>query len=106
MRTSGSPDFASRWKITASDGLASTKTPRNIASACYDLILRIITTRRRPAPARYASARWRRHHGVEVAGVVAGARGDAPVGIAECVSGFLHRIDQFWIKMGRRLAPD
>src|SRR5437899_7938255 len=32
MRTLGSPGFASCSKITASDSLASTNTPRNVAS--------------------------------------------------------------------------
>ena len=45
--------------------------------------------------------------GIEVAGIVPGARGNAPVRIAERLGGiFLHRIDQFGVEMGRRLAPD
>src|SRR5580765_473158 len=34
MRTLGSPGFVSRSKITASDSLASTNTPRKETSAC------------------------------------------------------------------------
>ena len=40
----------------------------------------------------------RRHHGVEVAGVVAGAGGDAAVRIAERLRGVLDRVDQFGLK--------
>ncbi|GCC45761.1 hypothetical protein chiPu_0029741, partial [Chiloscyllium punctatum] len=47
-----------------------------------------------------------RHHRVEVAGIMAGTRGDAAMRIAELRCRILDRVDQFRIEMRRRLAPD
>src|SRR5712672_3880105 len=48
----------------------------------------------------------RRHYGVEVAGIMAGAGGDAAMRIAERFRGILDGVDEFWIEMRRWLAPD
>src|SRR5882757_1005761 len=133
MWTSGSPGFASRSKITASDSLASTKTPRTGFS--------IVRTRRRRSLRRDAGDRQhgvhqgigaggavrlrgvlefvvadavlagnedhrRRHHIGEVAGVVTGAGSDAAVAVAERLGGVLDGVDQFGIEHGGRFAPD
>src|SRR3954468_17375221 len=112
MRTSGSPDLCSFSKITASDSLASTKTPRTELSP-FLLKLRTLLNSGRDAgqcqhgmhqhvgAGRAIGLRGifqlivadtvlagnehhcRRDHRIEVAGVVAGARGDAAVRIAE-----------------------
>src|SRR5216683_8274828 len=115
MRTPGSPGFVSRSKITASASLASTKTPRTEISVVWsgsdagerqhgmhqdvgagraiDLgrVLKLIV-----ADAILAGHEHHRrgHHGIEIAGIVPGARGNAPVRIAERPRGILHRVDQ------------
>src|SRR5258708_15770674 len=125
MRTGGSPDLFSGSKITASDSLASTNSPRTeilrflsgsdagerqhrmhqhvgprraISLGC---VLELVMAD--AVLARHEHHR-RGHDGVEIAGIVAGAGGDAPVRIAECLGGIFHRIDQLCIEMRRRLV--
>src|SRR6202140_238320 len=127
MRTLGSPGFASRSKITASDSLASTKTPRTEisvvlsgsdagerkhrmhqrvgAGGAVDLgcVLELVVADTVLA----GNEDHRRRHDVgEVAGVVTGARGDAAMAVPERLGGPLDRIDQFWVEHRRFLAPD
>src|ERR1700722_13644248 len=104
MRTAGSPALCCRSKISASDPLASTKTPRTDISVAVAIIRSGSDARQRQygmhqdvgagraidlgrvlqlvvadaVLAGYEHHR-RRHHGIEVAGIVAGAGGDAPV---------------------------
>src|SRR5690348_13266579 len=47
-----------------------------------------------------------RNFGVQVAGIMAGTGGDAAIREAELLRRGFDRIDQFWIEMGGRLAPD
>src|ERR1700738_2077937 len=133
MRTSGSPGLVRRSKITASDSLASTKTPCTAFS--------IVRTRRRRSLGSDAGDRQhgvhqgigasgavglrgvlefvvadavlagnedhrRRHHIGEVAGVVTGAGSDAAVAVAERLGGVLDGVDQLGVEYGGRLAPD
>src|SRR5436309_2680588 len=123
MRTSGSPDLCSFSKITASDSLASTKTPRTELSPLFFAwrsgrdagerqhgmhqhvgagraiglrgVLELVV-----ADAVLAGHEHRRrgHHCVEVAGVVAGAGGDAAMRIAELRCGILDRVDEFRVE--------
>src|SRR5260370_31407471 len=127
IRTGGAAALFSRSKISASDPLASTKTPRTAISVI--LLRRDAGERQHGVHQDVRAGRAiglrrvlelvvadavlaghehhrRRHDGVEIAGVVTGARGNAPVRIAERLGGVLHRIDQFCIKVRRRLAPD
>ena len=48
----------------------------------------------------------RGHHIGEVAGVVAGAGGDAAMAVTKRFGRVLNRIDQFCVEYGRRLLPD
>src|SRR5882672_7181550 len=126
-RTGRSPALFWRSKISASEPLASTKTPRTVFSNSW---LRRDAGKRQHGVHQDVGAggaiglgrvlefvvadavlaghehHRRRNFRVQVAGIVARARGDASVGIAERLGGVLHRVDQFWIEMRRRLAPD
>src|SRR5439155_24289049 len=127
IRTLGSPGLSSRSKITASDSLASTNTPRTeisvILSGCdagerkyrmhqcvgaggavgLGCVLQLVV-----ADAVLAGnkdhRRW--HDAGKIAGVVTGARSDAAVAVAERLGGALDRVDQFWVEHRRFLAPD
>src|SRR5258708_4731085 len=131
MRTPGSPGFASRSKMTASDSLASTKTPRTASLRL--LIVRWKSGRdagerehgmhqgigaggavglRRILKLVVADAVLAgnedhrcRHDVGEIAGVVTGAGGDAAVAVAQRLGGALDRIDQFCVEQRRLLAP-
>src|SRR5262245_53691844 len=130
-RTSGSPDLRRRSKITASDSLASTNTPRTaLPPCCFDLISGRDAGERQHRMHQHVGAGGAiglrgvfelivadavlaghehhrgRHHRVEIAGVMAGAGRDTTVRIAELLGGVLDRVDEFWIEMRRRLAPD
>src|ERR1700720_1244797 len=127
MRTGGSPARFSRSKISASDPLASTKTPRteisvmllggdagkrqhgmhqHIGAGGAIGLRRILELVVADAVLAGHEHHRRRHDGVEIAGIMAGARRNAPGRIAERFSGILHRVDQFCVEMRRRLAPD
>src|SRR5438034_5011524 len=127
MRTLGSPGCSSRSKITASDSLASTNTPRTEISVILSgsdagerkyrmhqcvgaggavglgCVLQFVV-----ADAVLAGnkdhRRW--HDAGKVAGVLTGARSDAAVAVAERLGGALDRVDQFWVEHRRFLAPD
>src|SRR5437868_11075836 len=118
MRTLGSPGSSSRSKITASDSLASTKTPRTEISVILSgrdagkrkhrmhqrvgaggavglgRILELVVA---DAVLAGDEDHRRRHDAGEVAGVVAGARSDAAVAVAERPGRALDRLDQFWV---------
>src|SRR5713226_6155010 len=127
MRALGSPGFSSRSKITASDSLASTKTPRTeisvVRSGCdagerkYRMhqrvgaggavglgrVLELVVA----DPVLAGNEDHRRRHDIgEVARVVTGARGDAAMAVAERLGRALDRVDQFWVEHRRFLAPD
>src|ERR1700722_16452585 len=132
MRMAGSPSLRCRSKISASDPLASTKTPRTDISVCLQIEAWSGSDARKRQHGMHQNVGARRaidlrrvfqlvmadavlaghehhccrHHGIEIAGIMAGAGGDAPVRIAERLGGVLHRVDQSGIEMGRRLAPD
>src|SRR3954470_1036136 len=110
----GSPGFASRSKITASDSLASTKTPRTELSLLsgsdagnrqHGMHQRVgaggAVGLRRVFQLIVADAvlaghedHRGRHHIGEIAGVVTGARGDAAVAVAERLGRSLDGVDQ------------
>src|SRR5213080_917846 len=117
ISTLGSPGFSRRSKITASDSLASTKTPRMAfphvlfikfyLSGCdagqrqhgmhqhigarraigLGRVLKFVVT---DAVLAGHEHHGRRHHGVEVAGIMAGAGGDAAMGKPKHLRGVLH----------------
>src|SRR5436305_1923672 len=122
IRTGGSAGLASRSKITASDSLASTNTPRtkiSFWSGCD-------AGQRQHRMHQCVGARGaiglrgvfefvvadavlaghedhrRRHHVGKIAGVMSGAGSDAAMGIAERLGCGLYRIDQLGVEYGRR----
>src|SRR5260370_10913533 len=127
IRTLRSPGFASRSKLTASDSLASTKTPRTeisvVLSGCdagerkdrmhqrvgaggavgLGCVLELIVAE---AVLAGNEDHRRRHDIGEVAGVVAGARRDAAMAVAERLGRALDGVDQFRVEHRRFLAPD
>src|SRR5258707_763347 len=125
MRTLGSPGFSSRSKIKASDSLASTKTPckASLPYCPYGRLSGRDAGERKHRVHQHVGARRaiglrgvfelvvtdailardkhhrRRNARIQVTGIVAGARRNAPIGIAERRGGILHRIDQSGIEM-------
>src|ERR1700694_4575408 len=126
-RTGGSPAWFWRSKISASDPLASTKTPRTenlrklsggdagerqhgmhqgVGAGCAIRLGRILELVVADAVLAGDEDHRSRHDIGEVAGVVTGARGDAPVAVAERLGGALDGVDQPGVEHRRLLAPD
>src|SRR3954452_658938 len=126
IRTLGSPGCSRRSMITARASLASTKTPRmtlSLRSGCdagdrqhrvhEDIGARGAIGLRGVFQLIVADAvlaghehHCGRHDWVEIAGVMAGAGGDAARGTAERLRRVLDGRNQLGIEMRRRLAPD